>query len=113
MRKKYRDLKRKGNVVVFPTTINRLLTDGMRLQKEERYEEARDGLYQVLTYAQVMLPVWLLTVTYKQKPYQVFINGITGEVQGYRPWSAAKIAALAILAAIVIGVLIYLYVTNQ
>lgn len=50
MRKKYRDLKRKGNVVVFPTTINRLLTDGMRLLKEERYEEARDGLYQVLTY---------------------------------------------------------------
>lgn len=50
MRKKYRDLKRKGNVVVFPTTINRLLTDGMKLLKEERYEEARDGLYQVLTY---------------------------------------------------------------
>ncbi|MFD1030467.1 tetratricopeptide repeat protein [Metaplanococcus flavidus] len=50
MRKKYRDLKRKGNVVVFPTTINRLLTEGMTLLKEERYEEARDGLYQVLTY---------------------------------------------------------------
>lgn len=50
MRKKYRDLKRKGNVVVFPTTINRLLTEGMTLLKQERYEEARDGLYQVLTY---------------------------------------------------------------
>lgn len=50
MRKKYRELKRKGNVVVFPTTINRLLTEGMTLLKEERYEEARDGLYQVLTY---------------------------------------------------------------
>lgn len=50
MRRKYRELKRKGNVVVFPTTINRLLTEGMTLLKEERYEEARDGLYQVLTY---------------------------------------------------------------
>ncbi|WP_422123025.1 tetratricopeptide repeat protein [Planococcus sp. X10-3] len=50
MRKKYKDLKRKGNVVVFPTTINRLLTEGMTMLKEERYEEARDGLYQVLTY---------------------------------------------------------------
>ncbi|WP_203333150.1 tetratricopeptide repeat protein [Planococcus beigongshangi] len=50
MRKKYRDLKRKGNVVVFPTTISRLLTEGMTLLKQERYEEARDGLYQVLTY---------------------------------------------------------------
>lgn len=50
MRKKYRELKRKGNVVVFPTTINRLLTEAMTLLKQERYEEARDGLYQVLTY---------------------------------------------------------------
>ncbi|WP_033544099.1 tetratricopeptide repeat protein [Planococcus sp. CAU13] len=50
MRRKYRDLKRKGNVVVFPTTINRLLTEGMTLLKQERYEEARDGLYQVLSY---------------------------------------------------------------
>lgn len=50
MRKKYRDLKRKGNVIVFPTTINRLLTDGMNFLKNENYEEARDKLYQVLSY---------------------------------------------------------------
>lgn len=50
MRKKYRELKRKGNVIVFPTTINRLLTDGMNLLKDEQYTEARDKLYQVLAY---------------------------------------------------------------
>lgn len=50
MRRKYRELKRIGNVVVFPKTIDRLLTEGMTLLKQERYEEARDGLYQVLTY---------------------------------------------------------------
>ncbi|TWT08989.1 M48 family metallopeptidase [Planomicrobium sp. CPCC 101079] len=50
MRKKYRDLKRKGNVIVFPTTINRLLTDGMNFLKNENYEDARDKLYQVLSY---------------------------------------------------------------
>ncbi|TWT26297.1 tetratricopeptide repeat protein [Planomicrobium sp. CPCC 101110] len=50
MRKKYRELKRKGNVIVFPTTINRLLTDGMNYLKNENYEEARDKLYQVLSY---------------------------------------------------------------
>ncbi|PSL35175.1 tetratricopeptide repeat protein [Planomicrobium soli] len=50
MRKKYRDLKRKGNVIVFPTTINRLLTDGMNFLKNENYDEARDKLYQVLSY---------------------------------------------------------------
>ena len=50
MRKKYRDLKRKGNVIVFPTTVNRLLAEGMTFLKEEKYEDARDSLYQVLSY---------------------------------------------------------------
>jgi tetratricopeptide (TPR) repeat protein len=50
MRKKYRELKRKGNVIVFPNTINRLLTEGMALLKDEKYEGARDKLYQVLSY---------------------------------------------------------------
>ncbi|MDQ0429903.1 tetratricopeptide (TPR) repeat protein [Planomicrobium stackebrandtii] len=50
MRKKYRELKRMGNVIVFPTTVNRLLAEGMTFLKEEKYEDARDNLYQVLTY---------------------------------------------------------------
>ena len=50
MRRKYRDLKRKGNVIVFPTTVNRLLAEGMTFLKEEKYEDARDSLYQVLSY---------------------------------------------------------------
>lgn len=50
MRKKYRELKRKGNVIVFPTTISRLLADGMNLLKNEEYIQARDKLYQVLAY---------------------------------------------------------------
>lgn len=50
MRKKYRELKRKGNVIVFPTTISRLLTEGMNLLKDEQYTEAREKLFQVLAY---------------------------------------------------------------
>ncbi|MFC4711844.1 tetratricopeptide repeat protein [Planococcus dechangensis] len=50
MRKKFGDLTRKGNVIVFPTTVTRLLTEGMTSLKNERYEEARDKLYQVLVY---------------------------------------------------------------
>lgn len=50
VRKKYRELKRKGNVIVFPTTVDRLLTEGMTYLKEEKYEDARDSLYQVLSY---------------------------------------------------------------
>lgn len=76
---------------------------------DEQRVTSMDVRYNMLTYAHVMLPVWLLTVTYKEKPYQVFINGVTGEVQGYRPWSKIKIALLVILGLIVLGVVAYLY----
>ncbi|MDN5709847.1 MAG: tetratricopeptide repeat protein [Planococcus sp. (in: firmicutes)] len=50
MRKKFGDLKRKGNVIVFPTTVTRLLSEGMTSLKNEQYADARDKLYQVLVY---------------------------------------------------------------
>ena len=62
-----------------------------------------------LSYKHLLLPIWLLTVIYEQKPFQVFINGITGEVQGHRPWSKVKIAVAVILALVVIGVLIAVF----
>ena len=37
---------------------------------------------------------------YEQKPFQVFINGVTGEVQGQRPWSKVKLG-LAIAAGLI------------
>lgn len=54
--------------------------------------------YEGLTYKHLLLPVWLLTVIYGGSPFQVFINGVTGEVQGQRPYSKVKIA-LAVIAA--------------
>lgn len=108
------DAREVHNLRVDPAFRNRISgTVRSHIGGDTQQITSMNVVYQVLNYAQVMLPVWLLTVTYKQKPYQVFINGITGEVQGYRPWSAAKITVLAILAAIIIGVLVYLYVTNQ
>ncbi|MEO6956228.1 MAG: hypothetical protein ABI137_05735 [Antricoccus sp.] len=55
-----------------------------------------------LTYKYVLLPIWLLTVIYQGHAFQVFINGITGEVQGDRPYSKIKIAFATILALIVV-----------
>lgn len=57
-------------------------------------------------FCQLLLPVWMLTVTYKEKPFQLFINGVTGEVHGRRPWSAPKIC-LAVLGVLCALVLIY------
>ena len=52
-----------------------------------------------VTYKHVLLPIWLLTVLYGGQPWQVFMNGVTGEVHGQRPWSRVKIG-LAIAAAV-------------
>jgi hypothetical protein len=52
---------------------------------DEQRISSKNITWNMLQFAHVLLPVWLLTVTYDQKPFQVFINGVTGEVQGNRP----------------------------
>lgn len=61
----------------------------------------KDTRYNSLTFKHVLLPIWLLTVVFAGTPFQVFINGVTGEVQGQRPWSKVKIA-FAVLAALIV-----------
>lgn len=65
--------------------------------------------YDHLSYKHLLLPIWLLTVIYEQKPFQVFINGITGEVQGQRPWSKVKIAVAVVFALVLIGILVVVF----
>ena len=69
----------------------------------------KDTRHLTLTFKHLLLPIWLLTVIYEGKPFQVFINGVTGEVQGQRPWSKVKIAA-AVVAGIIVAIIVaYLY----
>ena len=65
--------------------------------------------HDTLTFKHLLLPIWLLTVIYEGKPFQVFINGVTGEVQGQRPWSKVKIAAAVVAGVIVALIVLYLY----
>jgi predicted RNA-binding Zn-ribbon protein involved in translation (DUF1610 family) len=64
----------------------------------------KETTVQSLTFKHLLLPIWLLTVIYAGRPFQVFINGITGEVQGERPWSKVKIAVAVVLAIILITI---------
>jgi len=48
------------------------------------------------------LPIWISAYRYKEKVYRFLVNARTGEVQGERPWSWAKIALL--VAAIIAGI---------
>jgi DNA-directed RNA polymerase subunit RPC12/RpoP len=58
-----------------------------------------------MTFKHLLLPIWLLTVIYNGQPFQVCINGFTGEVQGRRPYSKVKIA-LAVTAAVLLVIIV-------
>lgn len=57
--------------------------------------------YDAITYKHLLLPVWMLAYRYRDKSYQVVVNAGTGEVQGDRPYSWAKITLAALAAAAV------------
>lgn len=69
----------------------------------------RDISWHSIAFAHLLLPVWLLTVTYQGKPFQVLMNGVTGEVQGERPWSKIKLALLITAIVIVVGLLVWFF----
>ncbi len=64
-----------------------------------------------VTYKHLLLPVWMLTYRYREKPYRVVINATTGEVQGERPYSWIKIL-LAVVAGAIVAAAIY-FLTQQ
>lgn len=63
--------------------------------------------YSGITFKHVLLPLWVALYRYHEKTFQVLVNGRTGKVSGYRPWSWWKIALLVIailIAVLVVGV---------
>ncbi len=65
--------------------------------------------WRTMTYKHLLLPIWLLAVIYQERPFRVYINGVTGEVHGDRPWSKVKIIIAAVIAAVLIITLFVLY----
>lgn len=61
--------------------------------------------YTAVTFKNVVLPVWVAVYRYHERTFQVLVNGRTGRVSGYRPWSAWKIAGVAALVLLILGVI--------
>lgn len=68
-----------------------------------------DTIFSNVTYKYLLLPVWISSFKYNNKVYQFMINGQTGKVSGKTPISPIRVAIAVILAAIVIGLIIYFY----
>jgi len=68
--------------------------------------------YSDIKFKHVLLPVWLSAYRYNEKVYRFMINARTGEVQGERPYSAAKIIAL-IATIVAVGVGLFFWFKNK
>lgn len=60
--------------------------------------------YAGTTFKHALFPIWISAYRYHGKVYRFLVNGRTGEVQGERPWSWAKIAGAVLLVAVLVGI---------
>jgi ribosomal protein S27E len=74
---------------------------------EQRIDDIETAYANVM-FRHLLLPVWIGAYRFRNKVYQVAINARTGEVQGERPYSKAKIIGLvaAILMFIVLLIIL-------
>jgi hypothetical protein len=58
------------------------------------------------TFKHILVPVWLLTYSYANRPWQVVVNGVSGRIAGEYPKSWWKIALLVLVALIAIMLIV-------
>jgi ribosomal protein S27E len=79
---------------------------------DEQRVDNIDTAYSNTTFRHLLLPVWIGAYRFQAKVYQVVVNARTGEVQGERPYSAWKIAALVGAILFVLAILLLLRSQN-
>jgi predicted RNA-binding Zn-ribbon protein involved in translation (DUF1610 family) len=70
---------------------------------EQRIHDERT-VYHDVTFKHVLFPVWISAYRYRAKIYRILVNARTGETQGERPWSVAKIVLLVLGVLAALGV---------
>jgi len=85
-------------------TLQETVTGYMRVSESERAVEKVEGKVE---YA--MVPVWILTTRYEDKPYTFMMNAQTGKMVGSLPYSGTKAFIAFVLAFVVtLGLLYFL-----
>lgn len=97
----FADARQKIEAEVMAETRQRIGGDEQRVHQCHTH-------YEAITYKHLLLPVWLLAYRYGGQSYQVAVNAATGEVQGERPYSVAKITIAVLLGVAVAAVLLVL-----
>ena len=79
--------------VIAPAIETRIRQD---IGGDEQMIESVSTNYSDVTFKHLLLPVYAGAYRYYGKPYQIMVNGRTGEIQGERPYSFWKIALLVL-----------------
>lgn len=66
---------------------------------------AKQTVLDDIRFKHLLMPVWIGAYRFGGKPYQIVVNGQSGEVEGDRPWSKWKLA-LAMAAALLLVVVL-------
>jgi DNA-directed RNA polymerase subunit RPC12/RpoP len=69
---------------------------------------AKQTLVDDIRFKHLLMPVWIGSYRFGGKPYQIVVNGQSGEVEGDRPWSKWKIALAVLLALLALLLLMQL-----
>jgi hypothetical protein len=58
------------------------------------------------TFKHILVPIWLLTYTFRGQAYQVLVNGSTGRIAGKYPYSIWKILLVVVAALVAVGLVL-------
>ncbi len=72
---------------------------------DEQRVSSVNTVYSNIFFLHLLLPVWIGAYQFQNKVYHVVVNARTGDVEGERPYSAVKIAALVMLILVVIALI--------
>ncbi len=65
--------------------------------------------YSAITFKHLLLPVYVGAYRFRERVFQVVVNGRTGEVQGERPYSFWKIFFFVLFLLAVVGALVFFF----
>ena len=64
--------------------------------------------YSKVTYKYVLAPIWIANFKFKEKVYNIVVNGQTGQIRGEAPVSPVKVAIAIAIVIAVIAFLMYI-----
>ena len=64
--------------------------------------DSRNTQYAAVTFKHTLMPMWVASYRYRERLFQVLVNGRTDKVAGDRPWSWFKIFRLIVLILVAV-----------